>query len=142
MSVIKLSRFDKNHERTIGLFCYDETCIHSLEDKERGLTSGIPVEAIKLVKIKGATAIPTGRYEVQISYSNRFKKLLPILLNVPGFEGIRIHSGNTHHDTEGCILIGNKKDADTVFESRIAMEAFMNWLEAELDKGKVFIEVS
>ena len=57
-------------------------------------------------KIYGDTAIPAGKYEVVITYSNRFKKYLPLLLNVPGYEGIRIHPGNSAVDTHGCLLPG------------------------------------
>lgn len=56
-------------------------------------------------KIYGKTAISTGKYEVVLSMSNRFKKLLPELLNVPNFTGIRMHGGNTSEDTEGCIVL-------------------------------------
>ena len=57
-------------------------------------------------KIYGDTAIPAGKYEVVITYSNRFKKYLPLLLNVPGYEGIRIHGGSSAIDTHGCLLPG------------------------------------
>ena len=57
-------------------------------------------------KVYGDTAIPAGKYEVVITYSNRFKKYLPLLLNVPGYEGIRIHPGNSAADTHGCLLPG------------------------------------
>lgn len=56
-------------------------------------------------KIPGETAIPTGKYEVVLSMSNRFKKLLPELLNVPNFTGVRMHGGNTSDDTDGCIIL-------------------------------------
>lgn len=56
-------------------------------------------------KEQGVTAIPTGKYEVVLSMSNRFKKLLPELLNVPNFTGVRMHGGNTSEDTEGCIIL-------------------------------------
>ena len=58
------------------------------------------------VKVYGETAIPTGTYKIIVDYSEHFKKELPHILNVPGFNGIRIHGGNTANDTLGCILIG------------------------------------
>lgn len=81
-------------------------------------------------KIPGKTAIPEGTYKVEISWSPRFKRKLPLLLDVPGFEGIRIHPGNTVDDTEGCLLPGRKKDASHVYESRLAFDTLFVKLEA------------
>lgn len=63
-------------------------------------------DVVRDVKIKGMTAIPAGRYKLDFTFSNRFQKSTLILLNVPGFEGIRIHGGNDSGDTEGCLLLG------------------------------------
>jgi hypothetical protein len=79
-----------------------EKLCNTLEDEVREL-AGKPVEAWK---IKGATAIPKGRYKCVLSRSTRFKRVLPEILGVPGFTGIRIHRGNTAAHTEGCILVG------------------------------------
>ena len=79
---------------------------NTLEDADRGLSQSMDLDEIKKKKVYGQTAIPCGSYECVYTYSNRFKKMLPLLLNVKGFEGIRIHSGNSAKDTLGCILVG------------------------------------
>jgi len=118
-----------------GFTCY------CLEDTDRNLKQDMPIEGIKAIKVPGKTAIPYGTYEVVISYSNRFKKMLPLLLNVPGFEGIRIHSGNVDADTEGCLLPGINKSIDSITESRKAMVSVMAGITKALKKEKVFVEV-
>jgi hypothetical protein len=98
-------------------------------------------DRVRPVKIHGATAIPAGIYEITITFSDRFQKPLPLLLNVPNFAGIRIHPGNTAADTEGCILVGTTERKDFIGSSRIAFKALFAKLEAALKKEKVFIEV-
>jgi hypothetical protein len=93
------------------------------------------------VKIYGKTAIPKGRYEVVISWSNRFKKFMPLLLNVQNFEGIRIHTGNTAKNTLGCILVGKNKNEDSISNSRIAYEKLFSKLEIASKKEKTFITI-
>jgi hypothetical protein len=98
-------------------------------------------DRVRPVKIHGATAIPAGIYEITITFSDRFQKPLPLLLNVPNFAGIRIHPGNTAADTEGCILVGTTERKDFIGRSRVAFKALFAKLEAALKKEKVFIEV-
>lgn len=93
------------------------------------------------VKIPGMTAIPKGTYEVVINFSNRFQKLLPLLQNVPDFEGVRIHTGNIAANTEGCILVGKSKDATQVLQSKVAFDALFPKLQAASAKEKIFIEI-
>jgi len=116
-----LKRIHKTSTSTIGKLSVDGKFeCYTLEDVERA------------VKIKNETAIPKGKYKVVITPSNRFKRDLPLLQNVPNFEGIRIHSGNTNHDTEGCILVGQTRATDFIGNSRKAFDK----LFAKLKKAK------
>ena len=93
-------------------------------------------------KVFGQTAIPEGAYEVRITFSNRFKRDLPLLLGVAGFEGIRIHPGNTAENTEGCILVGRNKTKDFIGNSRDAFDnLYAKMLGAWMRKDPITIEV-
>lgn len=115
---LNLKRLHRTEHTTIGELSINGIfeCF-TLEDKERE------------VKIKSETAIPKGTYNVVINMSNRFKKEMPLLQNVPGFEGIRIHSGNTNHDTEGCILVGKTRGEESIGGSRAAFANLMTKLK-------------
>ena len=118
---IQIKRLHRTENSTIGELLIDGVWeCYTLEDKERD------------VKIKNETAIPRGTYKVIINQSNRFKRLLPLLLNVPNFEGVRIHSGNTNHNTEGCILVGRTRSKDFIGQSRKAFDS----LFAKMQKAK------
>jgi hypothetical protein len=101
---------------------------------------GVPVEQWK---VYGATAIPEGTYRVILSQSTRFGgQLMPELLHVPGFTGIRIHSGNTSLDTEGCVLVGLNTDGTDVFHSRDAYGMVKSRIEdADKDGNHVYLMV-
>ena len=82
-------------------------------------------------KVHGKTAIPYGRYKVILNMSNRFQKIMPLLLDVPQFEGVRIHSGNTALDTEGCLIVGMVRTENGVGMSRVAFQKLMDKLSKE-----------
>lgn len=92
-------------------------------------------------KIKRKTAIPYGTYEIKWTYSPRFKKYTPQLMNVPSFEGIRIHSGNSNTDTEGCLLLGENKKVGMVLNSRATINKFYPLIKEACSNGKVTIEI-
>jgi hypothetical protein len=119
---ITVKRLHKTDKSTIGELYIDGIfeCF-TLEDVERK------------EKIKSETAIPKGTYKVIINQSNRFKRLLPLLLDVPNFEGVRVHSGNTNHDTEGCILVGQTRGQDYVGQSRKAFDKLFRKMQAAKD---------
>ena len=83
------------------------------------------------MKIPRKSAIPEGTYRVVVTKSQRFGRYLPLLVGVPGFEGVRIHSGNTNKDTEGCILVGHNLQVGKVLWSRITLEKLMKLIENE-----------
>ena len=83
------------------------------------------------MKIPKKSAIPEGSYRVVVTKSRRFQKYLPLLVGVPGFEGVRIHAGNTSRDTEDCILVGQNLQVGKVLWSRITLEKLMKLIENE-----------
>ena len=108
---------------------------YTVEDEDRHLEAGG-------VKIPAVTAIPKGSYEVVLSMSPRFKRILPEVLNVPGFTGVRIHSGNSSKDSEGCILVGSsndRNDDDWVGGSKVALAQLITKLSQV--KGVVVLDV-
>jgi hypothetical protein len=132
--VLKLKRRWLGPKASIGeLYIGDDPhkrCF-TLEDVERE------------VKVQGETAIPCGRYQVIVNFSQRFQRSMPLLLSVPGFEGVRIHSGNTEKDTEGCILLGRILiNANCIGESRAAFGDVFPMLEDASKHGKIFIEIT
>ncbi len=139
---LDLNRIIKTNHSTIGNLSIDGKWeCYILEDTDRGLTHDMPLSQIAALKIKEETAIPTGRYEIVISFSDKFQKKLPLLLNVPGFEGIRIHSGNTKADTSGCLMPGLNKETDKVTGSRDAFKVLMKKIEDAMKLEKIYITI-
>lgn len=133
---IRIDRLYKKEDYTIGnLYINGEYLCNTLEDKVRTLDTTED-------KIYGETAIPEGRYEVILSYSPHFKKILPELLDVPMFKDIRIHAGNDKEDTKGCILVGENKEVGKVINSRKTMKKLMSRIKTAWDNGeKIYINI-
>jgi hypothetical protein len=108
VSDIVLKRHWYSDRSTIGAFTFGDFFCFALEDRVRA--DG--------VKIFGETAVPAGCYRVVVDFSRRFQRRMPLLIDVPMFTGIRIHSGNTNKDTKGCILVGSSRAPDWVGDSR------------------------
>lgn len=87
-------------------------------------------------KVHGQTAIPAGTYTVRMTESPRFGRVLPLILGVPGFEGVRIHPGNTAAETEGCILVGESKGPDHISNSRSAFKRLFAKLQVAAGAGE------
>lgn len=127
-----LVRDTYNDDSTIGKLHLDGNFIcDTLEDRCRN------------IKIKDKTAIPSGTYEVIIRYSNRFERELPALLEVPYFDGILIHPGNTSHDSSGCILVGDrdKHNPNFVGNSRNTFAVIFPMIQESLKKDRLFINI-
>ena len=137
-----LRRWKSNDECTIGEL-YDDSgkfVCFTLEDIVREV-EGEPVSSWK---VRDETAIPVGRYRVTITNSKRFKRPLPLLNMVEGFEGIRIHPGNVHTDTSGCILpgIGVHAGDKGLHESRVAFNKVYDLIDDALMHGdEVWLDV-
>jgi len=125
---LEVVRFQCGADCTIGQLLVDgEHECWTLEDIVR--PTGAP-------KVYGKTAIPYGTYPLDITFSNRFQRDLPLVRNVPGFEGIRIHSGNTAENTEGCLLVGTGRTGTSVTNSRVAFNALFVKIRDAIRRGE------
>lgn len=147
-----LKRLYKKSTYTIGkLFINDAYFCDILEDTDRGLSSDMPLEEIKVKKVMAKTAIPRGEYKVTLDVvSPRFSKdsfyskvcqgKLPRLLDVKGYEGVLIHAGNIAEHTEGCLLCGENKAKGQVLNSRVTFENLYKELLKDKDNIIIIIQ--
>ena len=139
---ILVKRVAKKEAYTIGkLYIDNKYFCDTLEDRDRGLKQSMPLSEIQKIKVKHQTAIPTGTYEVKWTWSPKYKRMMPLIDNVPGFEGIRIHSGNSQQDTSGCLLLGKNSVVGKVLESRATINKFYPIVSEACKKGKVYITI-
>lgn len=151
--VLKLFRKYPKETYTIGAFNVNGVRFHeSMEDKDRGLTSDMSLSEILSKKVYGQTAIPKGTYKVILSVSEKFKKkpwaakyggLVPEIVGVKGFSGVRIHPLNTAEESLGCIGIGENKVKGKIINSVKCYDEFMSkyMLPAWTRKEEITIEI-
>ena len=140
---IKLIRKYYQAKYTIGrLYVNNRFFSDCLEPPSLHLTERSALGTILIAKYKGYRAIPTGRYRILITRSRRFGRWLPLLMNVKGFEGIRIHAGNKPEDTRGCILLGFNRRKGYVLDSTRCVLTLVKMMTEAIAKGeKVFVTV-
>ena len=132
---LKVIREVKNDICTIGsLFINGEFFCYTLEDKDRGLKQSDTLLFIQAKKIFGVTAIPSGSYELIVNQSPKFKRMLPRILNIKGFDGVLMHRGNTANDSLGCIILGYQKGDNAIFDSTKAENDLVNLLLLHKDE--------
>lgn len=118
---------------TLGTLAIDGSYFcHTLEDQIRE----VPGQPVSAWKIKGQTAISEGRYRLTLETSNRFGPDTFTVNAVKGFDYIRVHSGNTHEHTDGCLLVGQKSNATTVAYSKPTLLALKDLLVARMKAGE------
>lgn len=126
----KLHRRFLGDTYTIGDLYIDEVFFcNVLEDTVRDRNKDGDLKDTGETKVYGQTAIPYGKYKIVITYSQRFKRKLPLLVNVPEFEGIRIHPGNKQVDTHGCLLVGINDVKGEIHQSKIYFEKLLQMME-------------
>jgi hypothetical protein len=135
---ITQTRYNFGQDFTLSKLFIDDVwfkgCPYILEDTVREIT-GTPVAQWK---VKNETAIPVGTYEVKKTWSGRWSQLMWEVTNVAGYAGIRIHPGNTSHDTEGCLITGKERDEThgEVSGSRTARDALYEKMEQAASRGE------
>lgn len=138
---LELTRIALRDTYTIGKLYVDGVYFcDTLEDKVRDINKNGIFDNGE-TKVHGKTAIPYGKYEVVWAYSPRFKRYTPRLLNVKSFAGVLIHAGNSHEDTDGCILLGQNKVTGKVINSKELVNKLYSIIKNACQKGKVEIEI-
>ncbi len=148
---VKLKRIARRDTYTIGHLYVDGVYVcDTVEDRDRGLRQDLPVSVNISMKRKGITAIPTGRYRLTLEVkSPKFSKyksyewcqgFLPRLINVPAFEGVLIHAGNSAYDSEGCLLVGENKVVGKVINSMVTLKKLYAILKTAKDNIYITIE--
>lgn len=142
---IIVSRTKKGEVSTLGKLHIENVLdCFTLEDKDRGLVSTMPIEEIKKLKVWGLTAMTAGRYKVVKGWWNKKKRAVIHILDVPGFDCVYVHGGNTAKDTDACLLVGGGiANDDFITRSGVTIEKLNTIVFDALDNGEeVWITIS
>ena len=142
---IEVKRYLLEKDFTVGnLYIDGKHICETMEDRDRNLTDTKTEEENMKMKVYGKTAIPIGTYKLTIDYSNKYKKMLPHILDVKAFDGIRIHSLNFASESLGCIGVGTYDESNPgmITKSRYAMGIIKPIIQKAIDAGeRVTIDV-
>ena len=150
MKLLVDRKYKKENYTISNLYIDGKYFCNTIEDTDRGLTQNMPLAEIKAKKVASKTAIPTGTYKVTLDvvspkyskspyYINVCKAKVPRLLDVPGFDGILIHTGNTEKDSSGCLIVGENKIKGQVINSKATFEKL--YKELLKDKNNITITI-
>jgi len=137
LHTLHLTRDVFGSDATLGVLRWQDLDFgYVVEDEDRGLEQDMTPEEIKAIKVQAETAIPAGVYPVKTTWSPKYQRNMPLVVGVPGYRGVRIHSGNDEGDTAGCLLTGLSRDVERmmVFRSRLACDWLYEQI-AELESG-------
>lgn len=141
--LIKVVRKQFLPDRCLGeLYLNDKFLCYTLEDVDRGLKQSMTNTEIDKIKINAATACPSGKYRIILSFSSKLKRFLPLLLDVPRGKGVRIHKGSDIQWTSACILVGtgiSKKNTLTGIVK--AEDILMKELKKVNEHEAIYIEI-
>lgn len=143
MNIEVVRRIRKEDHTVSDMYIDGQYFCKVLEDVDRGLKSTDPLSKIQAVKVKHETAIPSGVYRLALTFSQKYGQIMPLIMNVPGFMGIRIHSGNHKDHTSGCLLVGQDYNPKTksITNSRSTFRSLMKILNEANKKEVITIEI-
>ena len=139
---LKIVRSEFKSDRTFGKFFINGSYFSlTCEDTDRNLTKDTPLSKIKSTKVSKKTCIPSGRYRVILSYSTKLKRYLPLILDVPGWKGIRIHKGSGPEWSSGCPLVGFERKENRLRKCEEAENELIKILDAVNHTESIYITI-
>ncbi len=142
MMELKLKRTIHTGKTTTGeLWLNGRFECWTLEAPDRDLHQHLPLVEITRRKLLMTTAIPTGQYEMTLNWSNRWKMYMPLVMDVPGFAGVRLYADHVAASTDGCILLGCSTGQNNVYNSRMALRNLLAKLKGAERTEKMMLTI-